>query len=158
MAESKESTHPETDEESVKDPHKASWRHDSPLEEEYEADETAGVVIVESEVLSQIYAMLRRKRFRLGVPEDAPEHLWLCKVSVAIAKVLNDYHQGDFRDTNCLAIGELLMSELMDDISGSLAVAPVFMEDAVGFSVISGTTKIMVHFSQEDLDNAGIVA
>ena len=146
----------ENDESHAIDPNKDAWRHDDQIE--YEIDQTAGVVIVESEVLQQIYNMLRRKRIRLGVPEDTPEHAWLCKVSVAIAKVLNDYHMGDFRDTNCLAIGELLMGELMDDISESLAVAPVFMEDAVGFSVISGTCKIMVHFSQEDLDNAGIVA
>lgn len=150
-----ESNPPEADEQSAKDPNKAAWQHDCPIE--YEIDQTAAVVIVESEVLGVIYDLLRRKRLRLGVPEDAPEHVWLCKVSFAIGKVLNDYHMEDFRDTNCLAIGSLLMNELMDDIRESMTwVANVYWEDVIGFSVISGTTKVMLHFSEEDLNHGGI--
>lgn len=147
---------PEADDDSAKDPNKAAWQHECPIE--YEIDETAGVLIVESEVLSQIYDLLRRKRFRLGVPEDAPEGVWRAKVSVAIGHVLNCYHQGDFRDTNCLALGSLIVDELMDDIRESMSwVKPLFFEDVIGFSVISGTCKVMLHFSQEDLDNGGII-
>jgi hypothetical protein len=150
-----DSNPPEADEELARDPNKPAWHHDCPIE--YELDQTAAVVIVESEVLGQIYDLLRRKRFRMGVPEDAPESVWLCKVSIAVAKVLNDYHNDDFRDTNCLAIGTLLMNELMDDLRESMTwVAEVYFEDVIGFSVISGTTKVMLHFSQEDLDNGGI--
>jgi len=150
-----ESNPPEADEQSARDPNKAAWQHDCPIE--YEIDQTAAVVIVESEVLGVIYDLLRRKRIRLGVPEDAPEHVWLCKVSFAIGRVLNDYHMEDFRDTNCLAIGSLLMNELMDDIRESMTwIANVYWEDVIGFSVISGTTKVMLHFSEEDLNHGGI--
>lgn len=150
-----ESNPPEADEQSARDPNKAAWQHDCPIE--YEIDQTAAVVIVESEVLGVIYDLLRRKRIRLGVPEDAPEHVWLCKVSFAIGRVLNDYHMEDFRDTNCLAIGSLLMNELMDDIRESMTwIASVYWEDVIGFSVISGTTKVMLHFSEEDLNHGGI--
>lgn len=147
----------EIEESLAKDPNRTMWLHDGQIE--YEIDQTAGVVVIESEVMSKIYDLLRRKRFRMGVPEDAPESVWLCKVSFAIGRVLNDYHMGDFRDTNCLALGSLIVDELMDDIRESMTyMNTVFFEDAIGFSVISGTTKVMVHFSQEDLDNAGIVA
>jgi hypothetical protein len=150
-----ESNPPEADEQSARDPNKAAWQHDCPIE--YEIDQTAAVVIVESEVLGVIYDLLRRKRIRLGVPEDAPEHVWLCKVSFAIGRVLNDYHMEDFRDTNCLAIGSLLMNELMDDIRESMTwIANVYWEDVIGFSVISGTAKVMLHFSEEDLNHGGI--
>lgn len=152
-----ESNPPEADEQSARDPHKKAWQHECPLE--IEIDQTAAVVIVESEVLAGIYDMLRRKRFRMGVPVNAPQSAWLHKVSQAVGICLNDYHMERFYDANCLAIGTLLMNELMDDLRESMTwVANVYWEDVIGFSVISGTTKVMLHFSQEDLDNGGIIA
>lgn len=153
----KKSNPPEADDDSAKDPHLAEWQSEGKIE--YEIDQTAGVLIVESEVLEQIYALLARKRFRMGIPDDAPDWAWRCKVSLAVGRVLNDYHMGDFRDTNCLALGSLIVDELMEDIRESMTwLSNVYFEDAVGFSVISGTTKVMVHFSQEDLDNGGITS
>lgn len=152
-----ESNPPEADEQSARDPHKASWYID-PIE--YEVDETAGIVIAESEALGLMYEIQYRNMTREGWELDFYCSSWRSGCSSAIERMAKKYIEDDFNPDAFLGAGfsGILATAFVHDLEAAVALTSLFWEDVVGITIIPGTTKVRLHFSLEGLNNGGIAA
>jgi hypothetical protein len=151
------SSHQEADESIAKDPHKASWQHDDQIEPVYDADQTAGVVTVESETLALAYQVASKSYIRDNYGEEPPKH-WYDTVGQNIVKRFNVFLQLDHDHMifDAHPLGRLILMNVLDDLKDGLSATDLYWEDVIGFSLIPGTVKINLHFSIEGLDNGGI--
>lgn len=116
-------------------------------------EETAGVVVVEAEILQAIYVLLHfgmDVSANSDVPLTAQTRVALSKL---ITRLLNDFYNNGVVAWDTYGIEHSVIKELFDEIRDGIALAPVFMEDAIGFTVVDGTNKVLVHFTEEGLIN-----
>lgn len=174
-------SNPEVDEVNSRDPHKASWVPDEPMEPD--GDDTAGVVIVESETLAMAYALHRKSRLRDDDSCSEKElRGWDLFLARQIERRINLYlhmqdelvrYQGqddqeedletmpDMDDGDILGshpLGRLMFMNILDDLRDGCSCADLFWEDVIGISIVSRTTKVKLHFSLEGIENGGSIA
>lgn len=136
-----------------KDPFKADWRHDGQIE--YEIDETAGVVIVEVETLAIVYDLTSRTMIRAGWDESCFDLRWRKVVSAAIDRRLVEFIKNDFDQDVFIGHGlsGVLLDSFLSDLEYGLRCTSLFWEDVIGITIIPGTIKVKLHFSQEGINN-----
>lgn len=123
-----------------------------------DTDESAAVVLVQAEVLQAIYVMVHLVSNVLAnsdIPLNEDTRKSLSKI---ITNILNDYYNDGLVTWQDYGIEPALMRELFEEIRQGVELSPVMMEDAIGFTVLDGTTIIAVHFDQEGLKHARITS
>lgn len=119
-----------------------------------ETDESAAVVLVQAEVLQAIYVLVHLVSNVLS-NWDIPLNVDTKKsLSKTITRILNDYYNDGLVTWEDYGIEPSMMRELFDEIRQGVELSPVLMEDAIGFTVLDGTTLVAVHFDQEGLKHA----
>lgn len=107
-----------------------------------EGEETAAVVAVESEVMEAIYVLVN-----LEMDDAMPLDFVSRKViSKKITAILNDFYLNGQVTWDTHYVDLDLIRELFQEIREGVSIAPVYLEDAIGFTVEDGSTTILVHF------------
>lgn len=117
-------------------------------------DESAAVVVVEVEILRAIYVLMHLEA-NVGADSDVPLDLFTRQaISKKISDLLNAYFIDGEITWSSHTLDMALITELFEEIKSGVSIAPVFIEDAIGFTVHDGSMAVLVHFNQEGLDNA----